>query len=345
LKKRLIILLLVSAPAWAGSESSVPSTTSESDLETVAVQSSEEPPITWVDHSHAYATDQVQALTEWMDHFFGDRNYLLEQPESLVRVIWRNEYDEQDGYATHINLAGKLQLPKISKRLNLFFGGEDGDHLSNDELKSEDRAGLLYTIDQRKRSRVDLTLDLSSHGFQPGVRFRNQGSLFESSGYRFTQQLEHKSNKGVYTTSELHLDTALSDTELMRLSNELLYGEESDGVEWQSVLSLNRRHSSERDDPRVVSYFVGVDGVSDPSYVKNYGFGVKFRRQLSRKFMFVELQPGYNFRKKHAGDQRRGAWSLQLNFEVALERDLRRTSLLEAIEEEEEEEEELPITR
>ena len=108
-----------------------------------------EAPITWVDDTHAYATDQTQALAEWMDSFFGDPNYDLESPESLVRVVWRNDFDQSDGYNTKVRLSGKLQLPKISKRLNLFFGGENGDDLSNDEEKSEDRAGMLYTIDQR----------------------------------------------------------------------------------------------------------------------------------------------------------------------------------------------------
>lgn len=317
-------LLLCCATAWG--ESGTPPAP-ERELLTVAVPDADEAPITWVDESHAYATDRLQALTEWMDDFFGDRNYLLEQPESLVRVILRNEYDEQDGYAAHINLAGKLQLPKISKRLNLYFGGEDGDDLSNDERKSEDRAGLLYTVDQRERSRVDLTLDFNSHGFQPGVRYRNQGGLFDNAGYRFTQQLEHKQNKGFFTSSELNLDTALSATDLLRLSNEVIYGEETEGVEWQSVLSLNRRHSASRDEPRVMSYFAGAYGVTDPAYVKNYRIGVKFRRQLSRKYLYVELQPAYNFRKKHASDQRRPAWSIELNFEIALERDLRRVKL------------------
>jgi hypothetical protein len=338
---RLIILLFLSAArAWGGSDSTAPSiapstvpasqTVKAGEQATDADENVTEEPITWMDESHAYATDQVQALTEWMDNFFGDPNYLLEQPESLLRVQWRNQYDQQDGYAAHIQLAGKLQLPKISKRLNLFFGGEEGDDLANDERKSEDRAGLLYTVDQRDRSRVDLTLDFGSHGFQPGVRFRNQGSLLEDSGYRFTQQLEYKLNKGFFTTSELNLDTALSGTDLLRLSNQVVYGEETEGAEWQSILSLNQRRTTDRDDPRVVSYFVGVNGVTDPEFVKNYRLGVLFRRQLSRRFLFAELEPAYNFRKKHASDQRRGAWSLQLNFEVALERDLRRTTLLES---------------
>ena len=79
------------------------------------------PSITWVDSSQAYASDQVQALTIWMDNFFGDPTYDLEKPDSLVRLDWQNSWDEEDGYKARVRLPGKLQLPKISKRLNLLF--------------------------------------------------------------------------------------------------------------------------------------------------------------------------------------------------------------------------------
>lgn len=321
----VILVLTFATPAWGGEGASgLPP--EETDTYEPAVELGlEEAPINWVDTTHAYATDQTQALTEWMDSFFGDPNYDLEQAESLVRVVWRNDFDQSDGYNTKVRLRGKLQLPKISKRLNLFFGGENGDDLSNDEEKSEDRAGLLYTIDQRNRSRVDLTVGFSSMGFKPGVRFRNQGPLLDDSSYRFTQQVEYKDNRGFFTTGELNLDKALSDTDLLRYSNALVYGENTEGTEWQSTVIFFQRRSVHKTDPRVFAWFGSINGVTDPSYVKNYRLGVLFRRQLYRPFLFVELQPAYNFRKRDRDDVRRGAWSVELNFEVALERDLRRT--------------------
>ena len=76
-----------------------------------------EPPVNWADQSHAYVTDQAQALTEWMDSFFGDPNYDIEKPESLLRLEWVNSWDEEDDESSKLRLRGKLQLPAISKRL------------------------------------------------------------------------------------------------------------------------------------------------------------------------------------------------------------------------------------
>lgn len=323
-----ILLITLAAPAWCGVAQPDSPPMHSGEHPTVAPPNVNEEPLSWIDESHAYATDNVQALTEWMDNFFGDPNYDLEKAESLVRVIWKNEFDQSDGYNTKVRLRGKLQLPKISKRLNLFFGGEDGDQLSNDEVKSEDNAGLLYTIDQRRRSRVDLTMGFSSRGFRPGVRFRHQGPLYNDSSYRFTQQIEYKDTKGFFSTAELNLDAALNKTNLLRFSNEVVYGENTEGTEWQSALVLYQRRSVHKKDPRVLSYFGSISGATDPSYVKNYRLGLQFRRQFYRPYLFVELQPSYNFRKHHADDRRRGSWRLELNFEIALERDLRRRPLI-----------------
>ena len=71
----------------------------------------EETSITWVDDSHAYATDRAQALSEWMDSFFGDPVYDIEKPESLVRLEWANKWDEQEDDKSRVRVRGKLTCP------------------------------------------------------------------------------------------------------------------------------------------------------------------------------------------------------------------------------------------
>ena len=49
-----------------------------------------------------------------------------------------------------------------------------------------------------------------------------------------------------------------------------------------------------------------------------------FRRQIYRKFLFLELEPAYNYRKENEEDKRHFAWSIGLTLQIALERDLAR---------------------
>jgi hypothetical protein len=283
-------------------------------------------PITWVDTSHAYATDQVQALTEWMDNFFGDPTYDLEQPDSLVRLDWQNSWDEEDGYKARVRLRGKLQMPRISKRLNLLFSGTDGDTLGADERReNQDLVGVQYNVGELNRSRVDLTLDAGTWDLRPGIRYRNQGPISRELGYRFTQRLEYKNSEGVYSTSEVYLDRVLNENSLLRWDNRLIYGEETDGVEWRTILSRDQRQRpAHKKHQLVIGYFGSIDGVTDPDYIKNYRLGMVFRRQVYRPFLFAELEPSYNWRRDSPEQSRSTAWNIILRLELVLQRDLAR---------------------
>ncbi|MCB1732863.1 MAG: hypothetical protein KDI21_20505, partial [Halieaceae bacterium] len=99
----------------------------------------------WVDDSHAYATEQAQALTQWMDDYFGDPNYELEAAESFLRLDFSTDWDQDDGNNNQVRLRGKLQLPKVSRRLNLVFSDESGDEFLDDRdvRKTDDNVGLV----------------------------------------------------------------------------------------------------------------------------------------------------------------------------------------------------------
>ena len=287
----------------------------------VVQEDPDNPPITWVDSSHAYATDQVQALTVWMDNFFGDPTYDLEKPDSLVRLDWQNSWDEEDGHKARVRLRGKLHMPRISKRLNLLFSEEDGDKLGADERKENtDLVGVQYSLGELNRSRVDLTLDAGTWDLRPGIRYRNQGPISQQVGYRYTQQLEYKDAEGFYSTAEVNLDRVLDENSLLRWSNRLIYGEETDGEEWQTQLSLvQRQRPLHQKHQFVIGYFGSIEGVTDPDYVQNYRMGMVFRRQVYRPFLFAELEPSYNLRRDSPEQSRSGAWNIVLRFEFVMQ--------------------------
>lgn len=318
------MLLLWSLPAWGGARTQPE--TSQTDAAGTSQQepaqdSQDNPPITWVDRSHAYATDRVQALTVWMDDFFGDPTYDLEQPDSLVRLDWQNSWDEEDDYKARVRLRGKLHMPRISKRLNLLFSGTDGDNLGADERRENaDLVGIQYNLGELHRSRVDLTLDAGTWDLRPGIRYRNQGPLSERAGYRYTQRLEYKNSEGIYGTSEVNLDRVMDENSLLRWNNRIIYGEETDGVEWLTQLSLGQRQRPlHKKHQLVIGYFGAVDGVTDPDYIKNYRLGMVFRRQVYRPFLFAELEPSYNLRRDSPEQSRSRAWNIILRFELVLQ--------------------------
>ena len=282
---------------------------------------------TWVDVSHAYVTANAQALTEWMDQFFGDETHNLEQAESLLRLQLINRWDTEEGYAPRLRPRGKLQLPRISRRLDLVFSDQAQDDEDLDDDRLNDRIGLQYLLGEGGRSRFDTTLGLTSSGLKPGLRYRNQGSIVDELGYRFVQRVQWERDERFYGTTQLDLNYKQDDDTVWRWSQRGLWGENSEGVEWRSRLALRRRHLLASERPLAVEHFLLVDGVTRPdAFVRNYRLGTIFRRQVYRPYMFVELEPSYSFRKLDAQSGRNGEWGIILRLEFALQRDLARGS-------------------
>jgi hypothetical protein len=313
----LLALLLIPTIAW--SDEPAPEGGPQPATE-------EDPPITWVDTSHAYATDQAQALTQWMDDFFGNPEYNLDQAESFLRLITEYEWDQSDGNDFGVKLRGKVQLPKISSRLDLVFSGEDDEeNLDRDEQQTEDTVGLRFNVREGRRSRFDATLGFASGHLRPGLRYRLEDNFGQASYYRFTQRLQYENGEDLYATTQLELNRALSENSLVRWANRGIWGQETEGVEWRSNASVRHRLGADTQNPLVLSYFAAAVGVTDPEYlVKNYKFGVKMRRRVYRDFLFLELEPAINFRRRSPEVERETALSMMVRLEILLQRDLRR---------------------
>lgn len=325
-----LLALIITAPVLADDQQSPKADPSDSIRGWEAAAPADDPnqpPENWMDSSHSYATEQAQALTEWMDDYFGEPNYELESAESQVRIDFTTDWDEQDGTNNNVRLRGKIQVPRISKRLNLVFSDEGGDELDPDreERKLDDSFGLLYRVSEGKHSRFDLTMGISWNNVRPGVRYRYQGALSDVSTYRFTQRLQYENSEGGYATSQIELNRVLDEDTILRWNNRAVYGEETNGTEWLSRVSLFQRHKTINGKRQMgINYFGAVNGFTDPDYVKNYRLGVLFRRQVYRDYLFLELEPAYNYRKENEDANRQFAWSIALRLQIALERDLAR---------------------
>ncbi len=344
----LLTIALLPSIAWAQAETIVPESTpnqvvekessedqiggweplapdEEEILEEIQIENQEQD-INWVDDSHAYMTDRAQALTEWMDEFFGDPTHDLEKAESLLRLEFSDDWEQDEGHDFSVRLRGKLQLPRISKRLDLVFAGEESDVTDELEREQENAVALQYQLGrERKRSRVDLTMGVASGNLRPGVKYRNQGPINDRNRYRFQERLQYEDGEGFFSITQLDLYRKRSEDSEWRWSNRGVWGERTEGVEWRTRLAMRKRYDIETKRPYAINYFGAIRGVTRPdSYVKNYRLGLTWRRQVYRDFLFMEVEPSYNLRRPNLDESREGFWGVEVRFEIALERDLRR---------------------
>ena len=285
----------------------------------------EEPPINWVDTSHSAVADQAQAAVEWMDDFFGDPTYDLEKAESYLRLEFENDWEQGEGNDFGVRLRGKVQLPKISQRVDLLFSEEEGDTVDREEREDIDNISLQVNVREGDRSRFDATMGFSSGNLKPGVRYRNEGDLDFARRYRYVQRLQYEDGEKFFTLAQVDLFQTFNERDVLRWTNRIKWGENTEGVEWRTRLSLFQRFGQDSKRPLALNHFVSVRGETRPtSFIKNYRLGTVWRRQVYRDFLFVELEPAMNYRRRDYEDSRELTWSFVARVEIALSRDLTR---------------------
>lgn len=282
-----------------------------------------EPPESWVDISHTVAADSAQALVEWTDNFFGDPTYDLEKAESFLRLEFENEWDEEKGNDFGVRLRGKVQLPKISQRVDLLFSDDDTAAGDREERSDLDSVSLQVNVRENKRSRLDGTLGWSSGAPKPGVRFRIEDDINKQNSYRYVQRLQWANDEDFFTLGQVDLFRVLDSDDMVRWSNRAKWGQETDGVEWRTRLSLFQRYYEDTKRPMAFNHFLTIRGETRPdSYVQNYALGTVFRRQIYRDFLFFEFEPSANYRQPGYDEDRDLVWQVVLRLEIHLARDL-----------------------
>ena len=342
------LLQLAQAPMASDSDEGEISNASVSDTDASEEQSStgvgatsaegvasqlEDEEDTWLDSGHGFVTEKADDLTRWFDSYFGSTEADQNVASSRLRLRVTLQEDEREGTNFRVSVGGKVNLPQISKRLDLVFRGDDpADEINGQEDQSQSPIALQLQVGKREetRHRFDLTLGISSAGPKPGARYRYAIDFNDKNSLQFTERVQYEFDDGVISTSRLVLDHQLSNDALLRSYTRVLWGEATEGVEASSSLQWikfwqRRPPSSRGTDERGLMVYGEVSGQTEPyEYVSNYRVGFRYRRQTYRKYLFLEFEPSYNWRVDEPYDERAGAWKVEVRFEFLLFDDLRR---------------------
>ena len=297
----------------------------EPQLTDSPVPAESEPSPHWVDTSHRYATNSAQALAQWMDDFFGAPVRDAERADTFVRMILVDDWDQRDKHDFKFRLRGQLSLPKISERVDLFFSGEEAEQtLTEEERAQENDIGVRFNFRDSKRTRIDATISArSGPALLPGVRFRYQQPITDNSWARFTQRLQYHTADGYRSLTNFDFNRKLDERSLLRWGGRLRYREDNEFWDWNTGLSYRRWLEDHEDFPSALEYYVALSGRDDPrSFNTNYRVGMLYRRQFFRKYLFLEVEPNYNWRRDTFEEDREGVLGIVFRLEVMLDDDL-----------------------
>ena len=268
----------------------------------------------WADEVHTFLSIQFCEPSAWFDSFFSDER-IDEEVRAGTRVRWQNDYVLTEGgiWEYTSNIRASFKLPKAKRSTNLIFESDEEETLHDivpeNEKEIKGSLGLLYELTESERAKFSVRVKLS-----PSItfRYRYRYPISETFTTKFTQEWSRRDNADG-TLSRIDFEKNIYDNFLLRQSNSVMRSEKFEGKEWANSLVLYQHLT----DKSAFSYESSVSGVTKPDrYTKNTRLGVRYRRNILRKWLFYEIAPAMNWSKPLITDERTADWEILFRLEI-----------------------------
>jgi hypothetical protein len=258
---------------------------------------------TWIDFGHEFLETRIFAPILRLDRFFSDNPGLDEErARSYLRVRNEVRFDVEGHPAYAIGLRANLRLPGFygllrRMRVVVALGAQEvfdalpGEPVQESRALREGEAELRFDLFDALRAHASLgaglLLRLPIGTFvHANLRWHlAAGELFVTdlalSGFR-------RSDTGFGASASVRLQRPFTQAAVLRVGSDLVLSQASEGVEWtpsvDAIFGLGPRAAAS----------VGADAVwrsESTPHVDRYRFGVRLRRDVYRRWLFVELEP------------------------------------------------------
>jgi hypothetical protein len=266
-----------------------------------------------------------------IDKFFGSSDIEEEATVTRGRLTVGGQWDERDGLKKRVRLKARVALPAIDDRTSLIFGRGDADEMVDgsgdrnidslptrfNDVEDEDwLLGIGYARDTTLRR---------GWMFGAGVKLATPLEPFVRATYRWNRvfrddwlwrvepRLFLQSQRGAGASIQNTLDYALNDHWLIRSWSVAVVEEEVEGISWTSKLIAYQNLSPKS----AFSYAVFGTGETDYEVpIRDYGIELRYRRQVSRDWLFVELLTYLNWPRDFLIEERESSVGLGIEFEM-----------------------------
>ncbi|MCM2311404.1 MAG: hypothetical protein NDI84_08375 [Steroidobacteraceae bacterium] len=334
-------LLLAASPAGAAGRDEVsaePEVTTELDATTK--QRAPCPELEGADtptlDNFRTGVERSVCLTAWyFDSLFGvlPENEIVETRTTHGRLRAGALWDERDGFSEEFTLNAQVQMPVAEQRLLAVFGRDTDEAFI--EGGSGDFDSVAFTEEDEERSW------LLGLGFEPmrgtrsrlslgaGVRLRTPPDPYVQASYwyqdRLGEQLLFRARQTVFwenedgfgTATRLVLERALGATRMLRWGNHLRVSEATDGMRWNTNLTLFNALSASR----AVALRGAIRGETGREVNPiEYQVLLIHRQRIYREWLFLELRGGGGWIRREQSEPREFVPEAGVVFEMSFGR-------------------------
>lgn len=259
-------------------------------------------------------------VTAWrVDTFFGNRGdeEIVEARAVHGRLRVGALWDEKDGFDQELRLRASFPTPLLNQRLRAVVGRETDEEFIEDAPRefADDTLfgtgqdanwlfGFGYDPIRGRRSRLSLGAGLKLQSpLNPYVKasYRYLAEPTEELFLRLQQTVFWENEEGFGTSSRADFERLLKEGRLLRWANYLKLSEDTDGVYWNTSLTLYQKIS----DMRAVALRGAIRGETGLEVNPvEYKLLTIYRQRFLKDWLFLELRGGVGWLRKEREEPR-----------------------------------------
>lgn len=270
-----------------------------------------------VNQAHLYLSSGVEKLAQRIDTFFGENRVYEEATGTYIQTRTSLIVDQDGAVDYDVKFRAKMRLPQLKEKFRLVIESEDEDRGLGDfnqdtksdtlrgEVENKDvAASLQYMFQQTKRWNISLRPGLKlSDPVETFLRLRMAGTLHLTDKWlmRGITQFGYYSEEGWGSDWRLDVERRTGSKDFFRASSNVWWRENSPGNQFLSQTFLLTHILTPRTS---VAFEVGVTGETRPKLEDtSYFSSVRYRRDIHRGWLFLELKPRVEFARENDFDE------------------------------------------
>jgi hypothetical protein len=285
----------------------------------------------WIDDVQRGVYSGVCGAASWFDGLFGNPRYDQDSNDTYGRLGLYETLDRRDNLDTRLKFRARLALPALQNRARITLGRGDEQELVEERpadsenpqpaaLDSDTDDAWLLGLGYAKQDDLKKGFD-----FGVGVRLRFPPDPYVKATYRynfifndsnmlrFRETPFWRDSRGYGATTELAFDHLVSSRLLLRWNNVGTVAEDTDGLDWGTNVTLYQSLGSRR----ALSYTALMRGETDADVsLQNYGAEVRYRQQVFRRWLFIELLTSLTWPRETLEEEREINPGIGVGFEM-----------------------------
>ena len=288
-------------------------------------------PVPLLDRTQQTVDSLVLGAAQRIDNIFGSTGVEEEASIDRGRLSVGSQYDERDGLKGRLRLKARFQLPALKDRTTVILGRGDANDLVdgtgddnidtlpsqfNDFADEDWLLGVGYSRDRTLRRGWSFGVGVKlASPLEPYARatYRWNKAIGEKWLWRVEPRLFVQNQRGAGVSMQNTVDFALKDDWLLRSWSVGVVEEEVDGLSWTSKLIAYQQLTRKS----AMSYAVYGSGETQFEVpIKDYGFELRYRRQIAREWLFIELLGRLNWPRDTLDELRESNIGVGIEFEL-----------------------------